>query len=213
MGNTVVQKGAGYTLFVLFLVNFLNFFDRALPGVVLEPIRKEFGLSDTMLGLLGTAFILIYAVAGIPLGRLSDRFQRTRLLSVGVAAWSVFTGAAYFVCALGCATGRDLEFGSRHHFRHLRLQTLVSALAQTDPAALAQGDVRRLDAARTGAQNGAGGCVLCHQDQHGRHHGLRLQGGQHWLGHQPSGHARGGGGGQAIDVNIVFCAFNGQCLH
>ena len=97
MGNTVVQKGAGYTLFVLFLVNFLNFFDRALPGVVLEPIRKEFGLSDTMLGLLGTAFILIYAVAGIPLGRLSDRFQRTRILSVGVAAWSVFTGAAYFV--------------------------------------------------------------------------------------------------------------------
>ena len=54
---STVKTGTAYTLFVLFLINFLNFFDRALPGVVLEPIRKEFGLSDTLLGLLGTAFI------------------------------------------------------------------------------------------------------------------------------------------------------------
>ena len=93
MSNTV-QKGAGYTLFVLFLINFLNFFDRALPGVVLEPLRKEFGLTDTMSGLLGTAFILIYAIAGIPLGRLADRLRRGQILSAGVAVWSVFTGAA-----------------------------------------------------------------------------------------------------------------------
>ncbi len=99
MGSTV-QKGAGYTLFVLFLINFLNFFDRALPGVVLEPLRKEFGLSDTMSGLLGTAFILIYAVAGIPLGRLSDRLKRTHILAGGVAAWSLFTGAAAFITSL-----------------------------------------------------------------------------------------------------------------
>lgn len=96
MGSTV-RQGAGYTLFVLFLINFLNFFDRALPGVVLEPLRKEFGLSDTMSGLLGTAFILVYAIAGIPLGRLADRLQRGKILGAGVAAWSVFTGAAAYV--------------------------------------------------------------------------------------------------------------------
>lgn len=100
MSSTVekrVVKGAGYTLFVLFLINFLNFFDRFLPGVVLEPIRKEFGLTDTMSGALGTAFILIYAVAGIPLGRLADRMQRTRILGVGVAAWSLATAASGMV--------------------------------------------------------------------------------------------------------------------
>ncbi len=96
MRNTI-QQGAGYTLFVLFLINFLNFFDRALPGVVLEPLRKEFGLSDTLSGLLGTAFILVYAVAGIPLGRLADRIQRTHILAAGVAAWSVFTAAGGLV--------------------------------------------------------------------------------------------------------------------
>lgn len=92
--STELRRGAGYTLFVLFLINFLNFFDRVLPGVVLEPVRKEFGLSDTMSGVLGTAFILVYAIAGVPLGRLADRVRRTRLLAGGVAAWSLMTAAS-----------------------------------------------------------------------------------------------------------------------
>lgn len=92
--STELRRGAGYTLFVLFLINFLNFFDRVLPGVVLEPVRKEFGLSDTLSGVLGTAFILVYAIAGVPLGRLADRVRRTRLLAGGVAAWSLMTAAS-----------------------------------------------------------------------------------------------------------------------
>lgn len=86
--------GARYTLLILFLINFLNFFDRTIPAVVLEPIRKEFGLDDTMLGLLGTAFTLVYAMAGLPLGRLSDRLRRTRVLAAGVFAWSLMTAAS-----------------------------------------------------------------------------------------------------------------------
>lgn len=81
-------------LLVLFLINLLNFFDRTIPAVVLEPIRKEFGLEDTMLGLLGTSFTLIYALAGIPLGRLADRYQRTKILAGGVMVWSLMTGAS-----------------------------------------------------------------------------------------------------------------------
>jgi sugar phosphate permease len=54
-----------YILFLLFLINLMNFFDRTIPAVVLEPIRKEFGLDDTALGLLGASFTLIYAVAGV----------------------------------------------------------------------------------------------------------------------------------------------------
>lgn len=83
----------GYLLTLLFLVNFLNFFDRALPAVVLESIRAEFGLTDTMLGALGTAFVLVYAVAGIPLGRLADRHRRLSVLAIGVTCWSLLTAA------------------------------------------------------------------------------------------------------------------------
>lgn len=91
--SSTLRHSAAYTLFLLFLINFLNFFDRAIPAVVLEPMRQEFGFSDTLAGLLATAFTLIYAAAGIPLGRLADRWSRTRILSFGVFSWSLFTAA------------------------------------------------------------------------------------------------------------------------
>ena len=90
------RRTAGYTLLVLFLINFLNFFDRVIPSIVLEPVRKEFMLSDTMLGVITTAFTLVYAVAGIPLGRLADKYRRTRILSTGVFIWSLTTAACGF---------------------------------------------------------------------------------------------------------------------
>jgi len=107
------KSTAGYTLFLLFLINFFNFFDRAIPSAVLEPLRKEFSLTDTNLGVLTTAFTLIYAFAGIPLGRLSDRFPRKRILAIGVAVWSGMTAvsgmagsfAAFFLARMGVGIG------------------------------------------------------------------------------------------------------------
>lgn len=89
-----VSPKVGYTLLVLFLVNVLNYFDRVVPSVVLEPIRREFGLNDTMLGLVATAFTVVYAVLVIPVGQLVDRASRTKLLAAGVGLWSVFTAAS-----------------------------------------------------------------------------------------------------------------------
>jgi MFS family permease len=83
--------GAKYALFVLFAVNLLNFFDRQLLGSLAEPIRKEFHLSDTALGLLTTVFVIVYAIVGLPLGQLSDRGRRTRLIAISVAVWSALT--------------------------------------------------------------------------------------------------------------------------
>ena len=56
---------ASAPLLVLFLVNVLNFYDRQVLGAVLEPLHREFGLSDTRLAALATAFTLLYAVAGL----------------------------------------------------------------------------------------------------------------------------------------------------
>ena len=67
------MAGSGYALAVLFAINLMNFFDRQIIGGVGEGIRREWALSDTALGLLGTVFTLLYAVVGLPLGRLSDR--------------------------------------------------------------------------------------------------------------------------------------------
>src|SRR6185436_469860 len=85
------MSGSGYALAVLFAINLMNFFDRQLLGGVGEGIRREWALSDTALGLLGTVFTLLYAVVGLPLGRLSDRMERRKILAAGVFLWSLLT--------------------------------------------------------------------------------------------------------------------------
>jgi len=84
-------SGVGPSLALLCAINTLNFFDRQVLLAVAEPIRREWALGDAAVGVLGTAFTLLYAVVGIPFGRLADRARRTRLLAAGVLAWSLLT--------------------------------------------------------------------------------------------------------------------------
>jgi MFS family permease len=79
---------------VLCAINLLNFYDRQAPGALVEPMRREFGLSDTQIGLLGSMFIWVYALAGVPLGRVADVWSRKKLLTIGVTVWSALTAAA-----------------------------------------------------------------------------------------------------------------------
>ena len=88
------ERGAGYALTVLFLINTMNFFDRVIGGALGEPIRREWGLSDSALGALGTAFTLLYAFVGVPLGRLSDRAPRKFILAAAVFVWSALTAVS-----------------------------------------------------------------------------------------------------------------------
>jgi MFS family permease len=85
------QTKVFFPLVVLFAINTMNFYDRQILGAVGETIRDEWKLSDAALGTLGTAFTLLYAVVGVPLGRLTDRSARTWILSAGVTVWSLFT--------------------------------------------------------------------------------------------------------------------------
>lgn len=78
-------------LFLLFLANLFNFFDRAVPSIVMEPIRLEWGLTDFQIGMLGTAFTMVYAIAGIPLGRMADTGSRKKIMGWGLLLWSSLT--------------------------------------------------------------------------------------------------------------------------
>ncbi len=86
----------GVALGVLFAVNLLNFYDRQVLGPLLEPIRKEFHLTDTQLGAITTTFLVLYAVVGVPFGRLADSWSRKKLLAFGMIVWSALTGASGF---------------------------------------------------------------------------------------------------------------------
>lgn len=81
-----------WVLFLLFLVNVLNLFDRHVINILAQDIKTELDISDTQLGLLtGTAFGIFYSILGIPLGRVADRVNRFRLIAAAVSLWSVFT--------------------------------------------------------------------------------------------------------------------------
>src|SRR6187549_1242517 len=108
-----VSSKAWFALSVLFAINTLNFYDRQILGAVGETVREEWKLSDTALGSLGTAFTLLYAAVGVPLGRLTDKFSRRWILFAGVTLWSLLTAASglarnfteLFVVRLGVGSG------------------------------------------------------------------------------------------------------------
>ena len=81
-------------LAVLLAVNTLNIYDRVALSALVEPVRREFHLTDAQIGLLTTLFTAVYALAGIPLGRLADTRSRRKLLAAGVAVWASLTAAA-----------------------------------------------------------------------------------------------------------------------
>jgi len=90
-----MTRKAGYgSLAVLVAVNVLNFYDRHVIGALTEPIRKEFRLSDSQVGLIGSAFIWLYAIVGLPLGRAADSWSRKKLLVWGMLVWTALTGFA-----------------------------------------------------------------------------------------------------------------------
>jgi MFS family permease len=101
-------------LFILMLVYVFNLLDRQILSILAESIKHDLGISDSEIGfLLGTSFAVFYAVFGIPLGKAADIVNRTRLVSIGLAAWSMMTalsGAArsfgfLAVCRMGVGVG------------------------------------------------------------------------------------------------------------
>ncbi len=91
-----MRKTATFAILTLFLVNILNFYDRNVAGAVVEPMRKEFHLNDFQIGLLTTAMTVLYAIIGVPLGRVADVWSRKRLLAWGILVWSALTAFTYF---------------------------------------------------------------------------------------------------------------------
>jgi len=88
---------ANYVLGVLFFVYVFNFVDRQVLSVFIGPIKQEFGVSDTAMGLLvGFAFAILYTVAGIPIARWADRGNRRNIIVLGLTVWSAMTA----VCGL-----------------------------------------------------------------------------------------------------------------
>ena len=78
-------------LFVLTLINLLNYFDRLIVIPMFPFLKAEFGVSDFRLGLLASVFILVNSLAVLPFGLWADRGSRQKIMAFGVLFWSVAT--------------------------------------------------------------------------------------------------------------------------
>lgn len=85
---------AGWMLVVLLTLAYIfSFVDRYILGLLIEPIKAEFGLSDRAIGWLLSAFTWVYGFVGIFMGWLIDRGRRTWIVAIGMALWSAATVA------------------------------------------------------------------------------------------------------------------------
>jgi MFS family permease len=114
-GMAVADKAGPYAWYVaglLSLAHLVSFLDRFVMSLVLVPLRTQMHLSDTQLGMLqGLGFVILYCIAGIPLGRLADVANRRWTIIVGILVWSVGTGACAFADSFGGLFGARVLVG------------------------------------------------------------------------------------------------------
>jgi len=83
---------AWYVVGLLMLANLSGFIDRLIMALLVEPMRRDLGLSLTQTGILiGLPFAVFYSLLGLPIARLADRSSRRNIIAAGVALWSVMT--------------------------------------------------------------------------------------------------------------------------
>src|SRR5258708_23161644 len=82
---------------ILIATAVLSYTDRQVLSLLVDPIRSDMGISDTQISLLlGTAFAVIYGIAGIPLDYLADHISRRNLIFTGASVWRLGTIACGF---------------------------------------------------------------------------------------------------------------------
>src|SRR5215475_13748902 len=105
---------AWYSVFVFALALMINMLDRGIVPLLVGPLKRDLGLSDTQMGwLMGPAFVIFYALLGLPIARLVDYKSRRAILGVGVAIWSFLTSLCglargfwqLFACRIGVGSG------------------------------------------------------------------------------------------------------------
>ncbi|MGE4322462.1 MAG: spinster family MFS transporter [Sphingobium sp.] len=113
--RTCTPRYRNYLLAMLVLIYAVNFIDRTILNVLVEPIKEELGLTDMQIGLLsGVAFGIFYGVMGLPFARLAERGSRLNLISAALAFWSLMTAACglahnfwhLFAARLGLGVGQ-----------------------------------------------------------------------------------------------------------
>lgn len=97
--NRPTRAQARFAFTILFIINILNYADRyVLPAILKKiqatPAQGGLGLTDFQSGLIGSSFLIVYALATLPIGVWADRGVRKNIVAICVGVWSVATALA-----------------------------------------------------------------------------------------------------------------------
>ena len=119
------QRRLWASIALLMLVAIINTSDRLLPGILIEPIKHDLQLSDTAIGLInGFGFLIVYALIGLPIARLSDRGAYGLVIAGALGLWSLMTALGAFahngwqfaLSRVGVAVGESGNSPASHAF-------------------------------------------------------------------------------------------------
>lgn len=159
-GWTAARWGAALTLLAVYTLHSL---DRYVFGVVIEPLRHEFGFSDAQLGAIGgTAHAIGFCVCVLPVGWLMDRSNRVKLLATMLGIWSAVSGLGALATGYWSLFAMRTIVGAAESSTAAGTQSLVSSIFPPARRASAMGIVHSGLALGTGLAFLIGGAVAQH---------------------------------------------------
>jgi MFS family permease len=87
---------AHYVLIVCTLLYIINYMDRQVFSVILQPMKIDLGLTDAQCGLASTVLIFGMAFFSFPIAYLIDRWSRRKAIGLMAILWSIATFATGF---------------------------------------------------------------------------------------------------------------------
>jgi MFS family permease len=113
-------------LILLMAINIVGFIDRIVVNVLVEPVKGEFGLNDTQVSLMATAFTVLNIGAGLIIARFAERLRRLTLISAGTVLWSLATAACGWAGSWGHLLAARMGVGLGEAIGLPSLQSVIS---------------------------------------------------------------------------------------
>ena len=160
-----------YAVGIFALALMLDFLDRGVIALLVQPIKHDLHLSDTQMGLLmGPAFIILYLTLGLPIARLADSRSRRAIVGWGIGIWSLMTAACGLVGSFWPFFGTRVGVGVGEACNGPATFSMMADMFPKEKLARAIATLNFGSVAGSGIATLIGGAIIDYVSHHGDFH-------------------------------------------
>jgi MFS family permease len=160
-----------YAVAIFAIALMLDFLDRGVIALLVQPIKHDLALSDTQMGLLmGPAFIIFYLTLGLPIARLADSRSRRAIVAWGIGIWSVMTATCGLVRSFWPFFGTRVGVGVGEACNGPATFSMMTDMFPKEKLARAIATLNFGFVAGTGIATIIGGAIIDYVSHHGDFH-------------------------------------------